>query len=152
MELKSEALIEKETNIRNYFASRLNEFRPGEKVVRREQTYTDFAVRADLRTVDFENVIREWEFKIRADYSAIGQILTYSALAKLEFNFKRTVQSVIAAFEFPEQIRLAIEVNNLGIEMVKLPDWIINAGFVPTVTAFNDHVQIPVQSIELEKE
>lgn len=105
--------------------------------------YKTSRIRADLRTVDRHDVIYEWEFKIEANYSSIGQVMAYTARAKVEFNFNRTVRPVIAAFEFPDEIRMAIEVNNLGIEMVQLPASIRNAGRVPSLLTNPAVIEIP---------
>ena len=63
---------------------------------------------------------------------ASTRVLTYLAQAKLELGFERTVVGVIAAFVFPREIRLAVNVNNLGIELVEIPPRLCAAGFVPT--------------------
>jgi len=122
-----------ECHIRDFFAKNITQFRPGELVSSKEVIYAKSNIRADLRTVNCRDVIFEWEFKIEADYSAIGQVLSYTAQAKTEFGFKRTVRPVIAAFKFPDEIKLAIEVNNLGIETVELPLWLRAAGSTPNV-------------------
>jgi hypothetical protein len=85
-----------------------------------------------MRTVDKTQLLREWEFKIHADYRALGQILTYIALARRERDFARVVRGVIAAFDFQPEVRLAIEVLNLGIELVILPPWMAAAGGIPS--------------------
>jgi len=122
-----------ECHIRDFYAKNIKRFRPGELVSSKEVVYANSNIRADLRTVNCQDVIFEWEFKIEADYSAIGQVLSYTAQARTEFGFKRTVRPVIAAFKFPAEIKLAIEVNNLGIETVELPSWMRAAGSVPEV-------------------
>ncbi|WP_155301347.1 hypothetical protein [Cupriavidus necator] len=132
-----------ECHIRDFYAANLKRYKPGHLVSQREVTYKTSRIRADLRTVDQHDVIFEWEFKIEADYSSIGQIMAYTAHAKVEFNFNRTVRSVIAAFEFPDEIRMAIEVNNLGIEMVRLPGAIRNAGHVPSLLTNPAVLEIP---------
>lgn len=124
-----------ECRIRDAFAAKLTELRPGELVSKRDVRYLTSTVRADLRTVDRGNVIREWEFKVEADYSSIGQALTYLAQAKLDLGFDRTVLGVIAAFTIPREIRLAVSVNNLGIELVEIPTHLCEAGFVPSGSA-----------------
>lgn len=120
-----------ECRIRDCYADHLASLRPCEVVSKREVRYAASLVRADLRTLDESGILREWEFKLRADYSALGQILCYTALAKREFGFDRRVQGVIAAFEVPHEIRLAVNVNNLGIEFVEIPRWMRRAGAVP---------------------
>ena len=87
------------------------------------------ATRADMRTVDRENVLREWEFKLYADYRALGQIIQYVALARLAENF-RVIRGVIAAFEFSPELPKVVEVANLSIELVVIPDWMRGAGGV----------------------
>ena len=57
------------------------------------------------------------------------------ALAKLEIGFERTILGVIAAFTIPREIRLAVNVNNLGIELVEIPSRFCEAGVVPTASA-----------------
>jgi hypothetical protein len=78
-----------ERKIRDVYASRLQEFRPGELLWRTEHTYPPSLVRGDMRTVDELNRIRVWEFKIRVGCDGLGQILTYMALARLELDFGR---------------------------------------------------------------
>lgn len=135
-----------ECHIRDCYAAQLAVLRPNELLSQKEVAYQKSKVRADLRTVNNQDVIFEWEFKIRADYSSIGQILAYVAQAKTEFGFERTVRPVIAAFNFPEEIKLAVHVNNLGIEMVVLPFWMRNAGFVPSLTSSPPKILIPRQT------
>jgi hypothetical protein len=120
-----------ECRIRDFYANNLSIFRPDELVSKREVCYQKSNVRADLRTINSRDVIFEWEFKIQADYSSIGQILAYVAQAKTEFRFQRIIRPIIAAFSFPEEIRLAIDVNNLGIERVLLPHYLRAGGKVP---------------------
>jgi hypothetical protein len=132
-----------ECHIRDFYAANLKRYKQGHLVSQREVTYKTSRIRADLRTVDEHDVIYEWEFKIQADYSSIGQIMAYTARAKVEFNFKRTVRSIIAAFDFPDDIRMAIEVNNLGIEMIRLPESIRNAGHVPSLAIKPAVIEIP---------
>jgi hypothetical protein len=134
-----------ECHIRDCYAAQLAALRPNELLSQREVSHQKSKVRADLRTVNKQDVIFEWEFKIRADYSSIGQILVYVAQAKTDFGFERTVRPVIAAFDFPEEIKLAVHVNNLGIEMVVLPLWMRNAGFVPSLTSSPPKIIIPRQ-------
>ncbi|MGE8165952.1 hypothetical protein ACQKRQ_38150 [Paraburkholderia sp. NPDC080076] len=132
-----------ECHIRDYFAANLQRFRPNELVSKCEVAYRTSRIRADLRTINQADVIFEWEFKIEADYSAIGQVMAYSAYAKIEFDFKRTVRPVIAAFRFPEEIRKAIEVNNLGIEIVQLPASLRAAGALPHSQVMPSRIEIP---------
>lgn len=132
-----------ECHIRDFFAKNITRFRPGELVSSKEVVYANSNIRADLRTVNSRDVIFEWEFKIEADYSSIGQVLSYTAQAKTEFGFKRTVRPVIAAFNFPDEIKLAIEVNNLGIEIVELPLWMRAAGSIPEVVHAPPKIFLP---------
>ncbi len=76
-----------ECRIRDFYTQHLSSERPNELRVSTEQGYSGSLLRADLRTVDKNNLLREWEFKIWADYRALGQILTYVALARHRENF-----------------------------------------------------------------
>lgn len=120
-----------ERAVRDAYASRLREFRPTERLWKTEHTYPPSLLRGDMRTVDERNRIRIWEFKIRAGFDGLGQILTYVALARLELNFARPVLGVLAAFEAPAELLTTIEVLNLGIEVVVLPEQLRHAGRVP---------------------
>jgi hypothetical protein len=135
-------LLKHECRIRDFYAQQIASQRPRERVIAREYHYRGARARADLRTVDEAQVLREWEFKIRADYRALGQVLVYIAMARHEVGFNRQVRGVIAAFEVPSDLRLAIETLNLNIEFVTLPSWMAGAGEVP-VTAANP-IPIPV--------
>src|SRR5262245_3373399 len=86
-----------ERHVRDLYAERLTELRPGERLVRKELRYSTAARRIDMRTVDRWGVLREWEFKLDADYRALGQLLIYLAHARRESNF-RPIRGVIAAF------------------------------------------------------
>lgn len=119
-----------ECRIRNAFALHFHTQRPSERVLSRETRYRATALRADLRSIDSTDLIREWEFKINADHSVLGQILTYVAHARKELNF-RPVRGVIAAFSFTSDLRMAIEVMNLNIELVTIPQWLRQAGTNP---------------------
>lgn len=59
-----------------------------------------------------------------------GQILIYVSHARRELGF-RPIRGVIAAFEIPDELRLAVEVMSLNIELVIIPPWMRFAGFVP---------------------
>ncbi len=131
-----------ECKIRDFYASKLHELRPSEKVSKKEVRYPTSLVRADLRTIDDRNVIREWEFKLLADYKSIGQILAYIAQAKLQHGLLRPILPVIAAFSFPEEIKTAVYVNNLGIELVNIPPQFRRAGGIPDFRAPRN--QIPL--------
>jgi len=143
MESTSPSAFAHECKIRDFYSSQLANYRPNELVVQREATFEGFLLRADLRTVDTKNVLREWEFKIRADYSSLGQILTYSALIRQQTNFTRDVQGVIAAFDIPEHLVKAIRINNLNIELVVLPQWMARAGGVPLSPTAPNPVTVP---------
>lgn len=124
-----------ERNIRDAYGARLAEFRPCERVWRTEHVYYPSLLRGDLRTVDTLNRIRIWEFKIKASYDGLGQILTYVALARKETKFSRPVLGVLAAFEFAPELATAVEVLNLGIELVVLPEPLRLAGQVPVAVS-----------------
>ena len=132
-----------ECKIRDFYSEQMPKLRPAELVVMREATFQNWPLRADLRTVDQSNVLREWEFKLRADYSSLGQILTYTALIREQLNFERDVQGVIAAFEIPEHLVKAIRINNLNIEMVVLPPWMAQAGNIPILASNASPVDVP---------
>ncbi|WP_107676140.1 hypothetical protein [Agrobacterium sp. LAD9] len=119
----------KEREVRDYYAQHLGRARPHEHLAKKEQGYVLSRLRADMRTIDLHDTIREWEFKLHADYRAIGQILTYVALARKELGF-RAVRGVVAAFSFADEVSLANEVMNLNLELVTLPDWMRGAGNV----------------------
>ena len=133
-----------ERAVRDAYAARLREFRPDERLWKTEHTYPPSLLRGDMRTVDQRNRVRIWEFKIRAGFDGLGQILTYVALARLELNFTRRVLGVLAAFEIPGELLTAIEVLNLGIEAVLLPEQLRLAGAVPQVAAGIPVPHIPV--------
>ncbi|MET7808805.1 hypothetical protein [Micromonospora chersina] len=120
-----------ECRIRDLYASRLPEFRPDERLLQTEHTYEESKVRGDMRTIDRDDTIRIWEFKINAGYEGLGQILTYLALARKDVAFQRQVRGVLAAFHIQPEVALAIEVLNLGIEVVILPDKMRLAGAIP---------------------
>ncbi|OHV78882.1 hypothetical protein LCM4579_24605 [Ensifer sp. LCM 4579] len=129
----------RELAVRDYFARHLARMRPLEQLAKREQGYVASRLRADMRTVDMQETIREWEFKLHADYSVLGQILTYVALARKELDF-RVVRGVVAAFTFSDEVALANEVMNLNIELVTLPEWMRGAG---KVTGHSTGVSLP---------
>ncbi|HYH79474.1 MAG TPA: hypothetical protein VEX86_06745 [Longimicrobium sp.] len=122
-----------ERQVRDWYAQHLQEVRPHEQLVRTEARFIDSRVRADMRTVDRDDVIREWEFKLVADYAALGQILTYVALARKQYGFERKIRGVIAAFEFSPEFLLVVEVMNLGLELLHIPHWMRNAGFAMNI-------------------
>ena len=132
-----------ECRIRDFYSTQLPDLRPNEIVVEREATFSNWPLRADLRTVDQSQVLREWEFKIRADYSSLGQILIYTALIREQLNFERDVQGVIAAFEIPDHLVKAIRINNLNIELVTLPTWMAQAGNIPSMLSNAAPIEVP---------
>lgn len=107
----------KELQIRDNFADRLTEFRPDEKLLGCEQYYSKFALRTDMETIDKDNTIRVWEFKVVADYSAIGQLIVYLHIKRQATNFERNVVGVLAATEFPLHICEAVIASGLNIEL-----------------------------------
>lgn len=117
-----------ECRIRDAFAEHLHELRPAERLVDTEVRYDVPGARADMRTVDDRQTVREWEFKIEADYSSLGQALVYVALARRAYGFGRSVRGVVAAFSFPAHIAYANEAMNLGLELVEIPAWMRQAG------------------------
>lgn len=131
---EAQRLYAHECRIRNAFASNFREQRPLERVLSCETRYTATALRADLRSVDRTGLLREWEFKIQADHYVLGQILTYVAYARQEMRF-RPVRGVIASFSFTDDLRMAIEVMNLNIELVTVPQWMSSAGRIPNLGA-----------------
>ncbi|WP_024875938.1 hypothetical protein [Saccharomonospora piscinae] len=131
-----------EREVRDAYAARLSEFRPAESLWKTEHTYHPSLLRGDMRTVDELNRIRIWEFKIKAGFDGLGQVLTYIALARQELNFARPVLGVLAAFEIPDEICRTIEVLNLGIETVILPEALRLAGAAP-----QQHLPMPVPVI-----
>ncbi|MFF2395891.1 hypothetical protein [Nocardia sp. NPDC058114] len=120
-----------ECAIRNEYAKRLADFRPDEKLLKTEWAFANARARADMRTIDRSDMLRIWEFKIVADYSGLGQALTYLALTRLEKDFKVPVKGVLAAFVIPDEIRTANEVLNLGLEFVEIPSQLRRAGDIP---------------------
>jgi len=138
-----ESIFAHECKIRDFYVAQLAEQRPNELVVQREATFDGWTLRADLRTVDQSNMLREWEFKIRADYSSLGQILTYTALIREQMSFTRNVQGVIAAFEIPEHLVKAIRINNLNVELVTIPLWMAQAGNIPFTAQESPSIGVP---------
>jgi hypothetical protein len=136
-----------ERAIRDAYASRLREFRPTERLWKTEHTYPPSLLRGDMRTVDELNKIRIWEFKIKAGFDGLGQILTYVALARLELNFARPVLGVLATFEAPVELLTTIEVLNLSLEVVVLPEQLRHAGRVPPRAATTPIPDIPLLAI-----
>lgn len=135
---------ERETRIRDYYAAELDQNRPDERLVARENSYAGTAVRADMRTIDRRNIIRLWEFKIRASYEALGQILVYVAMARRAEGYGRPIRGVIAAFAFQPEVVYTVEGMNLGIELVTLPQVLALAGGIPASAADTTIPKIPV--------
>jgi RecB family endonuclease NucS len=133
-----------ECQIRDMYAARLAEFRPHERLLKTENGFAGSRVRADMRTVDSSNCVYIWEFKLAASYDGLGQIQTYVALERQTSRFRRKVQGVLAAFSIQPEIRTAIDVLNLGIELVELPPKLRLAGGIPVVTSFPPVPNIPV--------
>lgn len=134
-----------EVKIRDLYAECLSFQRPKERLLGTETTFQNSRFRSDMRTIDSEDIVREWEFKICAGYGALGQILTYVALSRcLASNGKTVIRGVLAAFDFEPEIVLANEQLNLGIEFLSLPRWMRRAGGVPEQLSLSvPLVQIP---------
>lgn len=121
-----------ERAMRDAYADDLERHRPRELEVSRESlpALCD-QKRADLFTVDRREVLRVWEFKIRATPEALGQVLVYLALCRRHYGTERIIRPVLAAAEFDPDLLYAIEALNLGVEVVQLPPTVLNAGKVP---------------------
>ena len=130
---EEQLLFAHECHIRNAYAESMCSHRPNERVISRETRYAATGLRADLRTVDQKGTLREWEFKIAAGHIALGQLLTYVAHARVELGF-RPVRGVIASFSFTDELQRTIEVMNLNIELVTLPQWMVGGGLAPAVS------------------
>jgi hypothetical protein len=133
----------RECLIRDLYSKRLREFRPAEKLLKTEYTFTGSRVRADMRTIDRADLLRIWEFKIFASYEGLGQVLTYLALARMAAEFARPVKGVLAAFDFQPEVIAAVEVLNLGIELVVIPPKLRLAGGVPVIHTPTSTLNIP---------
>lgn len=127
-----QSTYEHECRIRDYYAAELAQYRPNERLVARENGYTGTQVRADMRTVDRANTVRLWEFKIRASYKALGQILVYVAMARRAEGYDPLIRGVIAAFDFLPELVDTVERMNLNIELVTLPRVLALAGQIPS--------------------
>jgi hypothetical protein len=121
---------EHECRVRDLYASRLRELRPLERLLATEHSYAGSKIRGDMRTVDADNLIRVWEFEIFCGYTGLGQVLTYVATARRSTNFEKSIRGVLAAFEFQPEVVYAVEVLNLGIEIVHIPKTFRLAGAV----------------------
>lgn len=119
---------ERECLIRDTYAARMEHEKPDQIVIGREAKYSNSNLRVDLQTVDKNNLYREWEFKLYADYKALGQVLVYVSEAKMESNFEKDIIGVIAAFEFQPELISTIRMMNLAIELVEIPKWMAMAG------------------------
>jgi hypothetical protein len=117
----SNSAYARECRIRDHFAASLKEERPGEVLLGTENSPKGLAIRADMKTVNNENTVRIWEFKIKAGYEGLGQVLTYLAMARKDDAFQRNMCGVLAAFEFQSEVVEAIQILNLGIEIVHIP-------------------------------
>jgi hypothetical protein len=132
-------LYDHEVRIQKAYAERLAQLREGEELISLGRRFECCDLIADMATVDKTNTIRIWEFKIRADYRSLGQIVTYLALARYEEVIAKWVPmhpprrwvGVLAAFEFQPELMLTNVVMNLGIECVVIPPFLRNAGSVP---------------------
>jgi hypothetical protein len=134
----AEEAFARECKIRDAYALRLREFRPQEWLLKTENTLAGSRVRADMRTVDSANRLRLWEFKVEVSYDGLGQIQTYVALERRAQLARRTqpgqmVRGVLAGFTIQPEIRIAVEMLNLGIELVELPGVLRLAGGVPAL-------------------
>lgn len=134
----------RECVVRDAFADALHEYRPLELEISRESLPGLIGrKRADLFTVDRDDVLRVWEFKLRAGPDAIGQVLVYLALCRKHYGFNRVIRPVLAAAEIDNDVRYAVEALHLGIELVQLPVAVLNDGhltYTPApsvVPAFN---------------
>lgn len=125
-----------ECKIRDCYMKNLKLLRPNEMCISKELSFNSSSLRVDMQTVDTNNIFRDWEFKIHADYKALGQLLTYMAYNKLENSFSQNILGVIAAFSFQSELEQTIRVWGLPIELVKIPIWMKNAGNICTNTYF----------------
>lgn len=134
-----------ECKIRDCYMKNLKLLRPNEICISKELSLNSSSLRVDMQTVDANNTIRDWEFKIYADYTSLGQLLTYIAYSKLESGFSQNILGVIAAFSFQPELEQTIRVWGLPIELVQIPSWMKNAGNLCSNTYFNipvDHALI----------
>lgn len=118
--INNEELGIAERQLRDKFAARLSDFRPNEKLLGCEITYR-CGLRSDMETIDKDNTVRIWEFKLNADYSAIGQLIVYMAMKRNENKGKKKIVGVLAAVEIPKFIEEAIYSSGLNIEVVSIP-------------------------------
>ena len=140
-----------ECRIRDAYAARLADFRPGERLLATEHSYVGSRIRGDMRTIDPENVVRVWEFEVVCGYTGLGQVLTYLATARRSTDFSQPTRGVLAAFEFQPEVLTAIDVLNLGIEVVHLPETLRRAGEVLPAPAPVVAPAIPVHDIRKDR-
>ncbi|MGK8559544.1 hypothetical protein [Nocardia gipuzkoensis] len=133
--------IARECAIRDAYAQRLSEFRPDERLLETEYTFHGTKIRADMRTVDRDSVVRVWEFKIVAEYRGLGQALSYWGQERIDAQLQRPVKGVLAAFVFRPEIVRAVESLNIGLELVTIPPKLRAAGLVP---ANSPAIAIPI--------
>jgi hypothetical protein len=126
-----EVTYAREVAMRDAYADELSRYRPGEHVVSKEGLPGLTRRRADLFTVDRFDLLRVWEFKIRATPDALGQLLIYLWLCRNHYGGSRIIRPVLAAATFNPELPPAIEGLNLGIEIVQLPPAVLNAGDIP---------------------
>jgi hypothetical protein len=142
-----------ECRIRDAYAASLAHERPHEHLLSLEHTYGDAAIRSirgDMKTVDPNNVLHIWEFKIEAGYSGLGQILAYVAMARKAVGFEKRVRGVLAAFAFQPEITEAIELLNLGIEAVEIPPKYRQAGGILPSGMLVARPVIPVKTTKMK--
>ena len=126
-----EAEFAHECRVRDLFATRMSEFRPGELLIGTEACFAASNRRADLKSVDVANVLRLYEFKLIASPAAIGQVLTYVHLKQHERGYATDVRGVLAAYRFEHDVIETIRAMHLPIEIVTLPAHLARAGGVP---------------------
>jgi hypothetical protein len=117
-----------ERAIRDRYALGISDLRPGERLLDVEHAEAGSSIRSDMRTIDVDGVLRIWEFKIRGSYQGLGQVLTYVASARRAARFATPVRGVLAAFAFHPEVVAAVEMLNLGIELVLIPETLRRAG------------------------
>jgi hypothetical protein len=126
-----EAEFAHECRVRDLYATRMSEFRPGEVLIGTETCFAASNRRADLKSVDAANILRLYEFKLVAGPAAIGQVLTYVHLEQHELGYGRDIRGVLAAFRFEPDVIETIRAMHLPIEIVMLPPHLARAGGVP---------------------
>ena len=132
---KSDGTYAHECRIRDLYARRLSEFQPSQILIDTEYGFPNLStpLRADMRTVDENDTIRVWEFKLFGSYDGLGQALTYLSLARLELNFTKPMRGVLAAFDFQPEIVRANDVLIFGLELVMIPNQLRKAGGIPVM-------------------